>query len=167
MNAYAMLGRYNQWANGRAYEAAAALGDEALRADCGAAFVSVLGTLNHLVVTDRIWMGRFTGRDYGVAALDATVSDDLAELRRIRTALDDAIIAYADSVTDADLARTITFQMVSRPQRVTQRLLPSLTHFFNHQTHHRGQIHAMLTRLTGAAPAFDLLLYDREVNAAA
>lgn len=167
MNAYAMLARYNRWANMRAYAAARALPDADLRADCGAAFVSILGTLNHLVVADRIWMHRLTGRDYPRAALDATVSDDLATLEAIRTALDEEIIAYADGLTDADIAGTITFTRGADPQPITQRVLPVLTHVFNHQTHHRGQIHAMLTRLTGAAPPFDLIYYDREVTPSA
>ncbi|WP_226579617.1 DinB family protein [Acuticoccus sediminis] len=164
MNAFPMLARYNRWANRTAYAAAADLSDTDYRADCGAAFASIHGTLNHLVVTDRIWMYRFTGRPYPQAALDATACDDFAGLKAVREALDEEIVAWVEGLSDAELAATISYVRATTPEKITQPLAPGLLHLFNHQTHHRGQVHAMLTRLTGQAPPFDLLYYQREAG---
>ncbi|ORE94362.1 hypothetical protein ATO13_09821 [Stappia sp. 22II-S9-Z10] len=167
MIGYALLGRYNRWANRRVYAAAAALPSADLAADCGAAFGSVIGTLNHLVVTDRIWMNRFHGAaTYPEAPLDATVSLDLAELTAIRTALDEHIAAFAEAMTEAKAASTFSYRRATTPDLMTEPMGPALIHFFNHQTHHRGQVHALLTRLAGAAPALDLIYFAREAATA-
>ncbi|MBJ3776782.1 DinB family protein [Acuticoccus mangrovi] len=156
--------RYNAWANRRLYDAAAALSDDDYRADCGAFFHSVHGTLNHLVTADLIWMKRVTGEGEAPSRLDAIVAEEFATLRPMREALDARIVATVDGKSEADLAGTITFRRATTPEVFTQPLAPVLAHFFNHQTHHRGQVHAMLTRLVGEAPELDLLYYLREVG---
>ena len=78
---FRMFGRYNAWANGRLYAAAARLSVEQYRADRGAFFKSVHGTLNHLLVTDRIWMQRFTGTGDAPNRLDAVLFETFDELR--------------------------------------------------------------------------------------
>jgi uncharacterized damage-inducible protein DinB len=85
---FSMLAAYNSWANRRLYEAAAALSDADYRADRGAFFKSVHGTLNHLLVGDRIWMKRFTGEGDAPTKLDAILFDDLPSLRSARVAED-------------------------------------------------------------------------------
>jgi len=90
-----MLAGYNAWANRRLYDAAAELDDADYRADHGAFFSSVHGTLNHLLVGDRIWMHRFTGEGPSLTKLDAILYEDFAELRAAREAEDDRIAAMS------------------------------------------------------------------------
>ena len=84
------------------------------------------------------------------------------DLAAAREAMDDDIIGYIAELDNETLSGEMTYSMITIPKTVTQPRAPVLTHFFNHQTHHRGQCHAMLTRLTGAAPALDLIYYLRE-----
>ena len=93
---FPMLAAYNAWANRRLYDAAAALPDADYRADRGAFFKSVHGTLNHLLVADRIWMRRFTGAGEHPNRLDAILFEDLSELRAAREAEDGRIAAYIE-----------------------------------------------------------------------
>ncbi|MEH2565545.1 DinB family protein [Bradyrhizobium sp. AZCC 2289] len=158
---YRMLGHYNAWANARLYDAAARLSAEQYRADRGAFFKSVHGTLNHLLATDRIWMQRFTGEGDAPDRLDAILFGTLAELRPAREAEDRRIIDFVDQLDDARIAGTIRYRRVSTPEVFEQPLGPALAHWFNHQTHHRGQVHALLTGLAGHAPELDLLIYQR------
>ncbi len=159
---FPMLAAYNAWANRRVYDAAAALSDEQYRADRGAFFKSLNGTLNHLLVTDRIWMKRFTGEGEAPDRLDAILHDRLAELGEAREREDARILAYVQGLDDAQLSGVITYRRVSTPEIFTQPLAPALMHLFNHQTHHRGQAHAILTGLVGEAPSLDLLVFQRE-----
>ncbi|RJF86567.1 damage-inducible protein DinB [Oleomonas cavernae] len=156
-----MFARYNAWANGRLYEAAASLTDAQYRADRGAAFKSLHGTLNHLLVADRIWLKRFTGEGEAPDQLDAILFDHLADLAVARAAEDRRLIAFVDSLDETRLAGTIRYRRVSGPEEFVQLLPLALAHLFNHQTHHRGQAHAILTGLTGEAPPLDLLYFQR------
>src|ERR1700676_3145228 len=156
-----MFGRYNAWANGRLYAAAACLNTEQYRVDRGAFFKSVHGTLNHLLATDRIWMQRFTGEGDAPDRLNAILFDTLDQLRAAREAEDRRIIDFVDHLDDARIAGTIKYRRVSTPEVFEQPLGPALAHWFNHQTHHRGQVHALLTGLAGRAPELDLLFYQR------
>jgi len=158
---YRMFGHYNAWANARLYDAAAALTPEQFRADRGAFFKSVQGTLNHLLVTDRIWQKRFTGEGDAPDRLDAILFDSFDDLRAARIAEDARIVRYVDGLDETRVAGTIKYRRVSSPEEFEQQLAPALAHWFNHQTHHRGQVHALLTGLTGAAPELDLLFYQR------
>jgi uncharacterized damage-inducible protein DinB len=152
---------YNEWANARLYEAAAALPDDDYRKDCGAFFKSMHGTLNHLLTTDRIWMQRFTGTGTAPDRLDAILHEDFEGLRDARRREDERIRFYVKALTPAAFEGMISYRRVSSPDRFEQKLWPALAHLFNHQTHHRGQAHAILTRLTGNAPELDLLYYQR------
>jgi len=159
---FRMMAAYNAWANGRLYDAVDRLPEADYRADLGAFFKSVHGTLNHLMVGDILWLARFRGQPNPPLHLDQILHDDRAGLRAARAALDAEIAAFIDTLTEADIQATFTYTMITRPDAVTEPIAPALTHFFNHQTHHRGQAHALLTRLTGAAPALDLIYYLRE-----
>jgi uncharacterized damage-inducible protein DinB len=101
---FEMLAGYNAWANERIYDAAAALSDADYRADHGGFFGSVHGTLNHLLVGDRIWMRRLTGEGPSPTQLDAILYEDFGDLRAACAAEDARIIAYVASLTPADLA---------------------------------------------------------------
>jgi uncharacterized damage-inducible protein DinB len=158
---YRMFGHYNAWANARLYDAAARLSTEQYRADRGAFFKSVHGTLNHLLVTDRIWMQRFTGEGVVPDRLDAILFETLGELRVAREAEDRGIVDFVDGLDDARIAGTIKYRRVSSPEQFEQQLAPALAHWFNHQTHHRGHVHALLTGLAGEAPELDLLYFQR------
>jgi len=158
---YRMFAHYNAWANGRLYDATAKLSDDQYRADRGAFFKSVHGTLNHLLVTDRIWMRRFTGEGDAPDRLDAILFERFAELRAAREAEDRRITAYVEGLDDRRIEGAIKYRRVSSPQEFEQQLAPALAHWFNHQTHHRGQVHALLTGLAGQAPELDLLYFQR------
>lgn len=153
--------RYNAWANTRLFDAAARLSAADYRADRGAFFRSIQGTLNHLLVTDRVWMFRFTGEGNSPDRLDAILFEELEPLRLAREAEDTRIMRYITELSEASLEGTITYRRVSTPEAITQPLTPALAHWFNHQTHHRGQAHALLTGLVGPAPELDLLFYQR------
>jgi uncharacterized damage-inducible protein DinB len=163
---YRMFAGYNAWCNARLYDAAASLSDADYRADRGAFFKSLHGTLNHLLVGDRIWMQRFTGEGERPQSLEAILYDDFAGLRAARRAEDARITRYIDTLSEADLAGTIRYRTLVRPVEIEQKLAPALDHFFNHQTHHRGQAHVLLSAAIGndATPSFDLIVYQRETG---
>lgn len=162
-----MFAAYNAWANSRIYEQAAQLSDADYRADCGAFFKSMRGTLNHLLTTDRIWLQRFTGAGEAPDRLDAILYDSLPDLTAARLEEDRRIIAFVDGLNEAQLAGTFRYRRVSTPDEFEQELAPALAHWFNHQTHHRGQAHTLLTRLAGSGPVLDLLAFQRESGFAA
>lgn len=156
------LAGYNAWANERVYAAVAALGDEAAWRSVGLFFGSVAATLNHVLVADRVWMRRFTGEGEHPATLDAILHRDLAALADARRAEDARIVAWVAGLTDDALRGEITYAPLTRPGAVTSVLWKDLLHAFNHQTHHRGQVHAGLSILTGAEPpSLDMVLFTR------
>ena len=159
---YRMFGHYNAWANSRLYDATARLSAEQYRADRGAFFKSVHGTLNHLLVTDRIWMQRFTGEGDAPNRLAAILFESFDDLRVAREAEDRRIVDFVDGLDDGRIAGTIKYRRVSTPEEFEQQLAPALAHWFNHQTHHRGHVHALLTGLVGEAPELDLLIFQRQ-----
>jgi uncharacterized damage-inducible protein DinB len=163
---YQMFAGYNAWCNERLYAAAATVPEADYRADRGAFFGSLHGTLNHLLVGDRIWMRRFTGVGAQPPSLDAILHDDFDALREARRKEDTLISRYIDRLSEEDLKGTLRYKTVVRPQVIEQALAPALDHFFNHQTHHRGQAHALLSSIIGndATPSFDLIIYQRETG---
>jgi uncharacterized damage-inducible protein DinB len=161
-----MFAGYNTWANALIYDRAAKLSDADYRADRGAFFKSVHGTLNHLLVADRIWMHRFTGEGETTQQLDAILHESFNDLRADRVVEDARIVAFIDNLDEARLARTFAYRAISKPAQVEQTLDAALAHFFNHQTHHRGQVHCLLTMLTGEGPCLDLVAYQRQIGAA-
>jgi uncharacterized damage-inducible protein DinB len=163
---YQMLAGYNAWANERLYDAASKLPDNEYRADRGAFFGSLHGTLNHILVGDRIWMHRFTGSGEAPVRLDAILYDNLEKLREARRAEDLRISRFCSSIDAEILKGEFSYRTIVKPSTVTQKLAPALDHFFNHQTHHRGQAHCLLTAIGGrdAAPSFDLILFQRETG---
>lgn len=167
LDRYIMFAGYNAWANERIYNAAEKLSADEYRADKGAFFKSMHGTLNHLLVADRIWMKRFTGQGEAPTRLDAILHEELSSLRAARDREDARISAYIGQLTEEELAATFSYMTIVNPKQVTQPLAPALDHFFNHQTHHRGQAHAILTGLRGreVAPSLDLILFQRDTGA--
>ena len=115
----------------------------------GAFFGSLHGTLNHMVVADRVWLRRFTGDGPVQTRLDEILFEDLDRLEEARAAEDERIVGYIDRLSEADLASTFSYRTITQPQDITQPLAPALSHFFNHQTHHRGQAHGLITEIAG------------------
>jgi uncharacterized damage-inducible protein DinB len=153
------LATYNRWANRRIYDDAASLSDEARKRPVGLFFGSVHGTLNHLLVTDRIWMRRFTGEGPGPAPLNQILHENFSELRGAREAEDERILRF---VTGLDLYERVVAYQNSSGKTFEQSLGSALAHFFNHQAHHRGQVHAGLTIAGIREPAsLDLLAMQR------
>lgn len=159
---FRMFAAYNSWSNERIYAAAKVLGDEGRRTQTGAAFGSLHGTLNHLLATDRIWMKRFTGKGEAPGTLDALLFDNFEDLRTARVAEDLRLAMWIESLTDQDLAGVFTYTPISIPQPITQALGPCLAHLFNHQTHHRGQCHMILTSLGQPSVVLDLVFFQRQ-----
>lgn len=160
---FAMMARYNAWANARLYAEARAVSDESYRKDVGAFFRSLHGTLNHLLVTDRIWMRRFTGK--GEHPLSSTQSCSTT-YRRLRPRAGPKMlgfIQYVEGLSEEEIGRDFSYSTTKGvPQQFILRDL--LAHWFNHQTHHRGQAHCILTVLGVPEPKpLDLLAMYRKV----
>lgn len=158
---FRMLAAYNAWANAQIYAAAADLSEADLNRDTGAFFKSLIGTLNHLLVADRIWMKRFTGEGQAPATLDTILFPQFDKLRVAREAEDKRIDAFVNSLTEKELAGRFTYMTVTDMRTMSQRLAPALAHLFNHQTHHRGQAHGILTTLGGPSVTLDLSSFQR------
>jgi uncharacterized damage-inducible protein DinB len=162
-----LMASYNAAMNGSLYAAAASLPSDELGADRGAYFGSVIGTLNHIVAGDTIWLRRFMGHPAGFASLKAMAdipapaglahrySDDLDALREHRVRLDAIITDLAAEVSDSDLARTLSYKNARGDNRKNFGSL--LLHFFNHQTHHRGQASTLLSQAGADIGVTDLL----------
>ena len=158
------MAAYNVWQNNGLYRVVQAMDEADVRADCGAFFGSIFGTLNHLLWGDLLWMSRFDGGPAqspviaDSAAFAATVGDWVDQ--RIRT--DARIVTWAAGVTASDLSGDLTWFSGSLNAEVAKPTATCITHFFNHQTHHRGQLHAMLTA-TGQTPdATDLVFMPKD-----
>lgn len=159
---FVMMAKYNAWANARLFRMAGALPDELYRADAGTYFKSLHATLNHLLTADRIWMRRLTGTGDHPDKLDTILLDDLSSLRAAREAEDARIIVFIQGLAEPAFEEMWDYRTLGgTPQR--QRRRDILAHLFNHQTHHRGQAHAILTRLGVSEPdSLDLLIMQRE-----
>jgi uncharacterized damage-inducible protein DinB len=117
-------------------------------------------------VGDRIWMRRFTAHGEVPPSLDAVLYDDFARLRAARRSEDARINDYVGSLNERDLLKPIRYRTFVNPRDIEQILAPALDHFFNHQTHHRGQAHALISAILGndRTPSFDLIIYQRETG---
>ncbi|MGF1626895.1 MAG: DinB family protein [Alphaproteobacteria bacterium] len=147
---------YNRGANERLYAACAQLSDADRRRNLGSFFGSIHGTLNHIIVGDRIWMGRFAGETVPSTGLDAILYDDFAALAGARVAEDRRIEAFFAGLDAAFFDRPLTY-VNNQGRRFSDPATVIVPHFFNHQTHHRGQVHAMITQLDrGLAPVLDM-----------
>lgn len=167
------LARYNRWMNDALYATAATLSDEARRRDRGAFFRSLHGTFNHLLVADRIWLGRVHGAllppgdlgPGGIRSLDQELVSDFGDLRRERALTDDALSAWVTGLTEDALAGTLSF--TRRGQQVAVPLAWVAHHVFNHQTHHRGQITTLLHQQgcdPGSTDLFAMLLQEQRAG---
>ena len=154
------LARHNAWANTRLFKACLALTEADYRAQRGAFFGSIHGTLNHLLVADRTWMARLTGGDAGIDRLDTILYDDRQALWAARQAQDAAAIAFVEALAPIRLGEILEYRTFrGTPQRTPIPLV--VGHMFNHATHHRGQVHGLLSQVPTDPPPLDLLYFTR------
>jgi uncharacterized damage-inducible protein DinB len=152
-----MMARYNRWMNERLYALCAELPDAERRRDRGAFFRSIHGTLNHLLLADHVWMGRFLGSPRHFPSLDHEVHAGFEPLRVARAELDAEIERWVEGLADAALAGELRYRSMVNPQERALPLWAALTHFFNHQTHHRGQLTTLLSQAGRDPGVTDLL----------
>lgn len=158
MTLFPMLARFNAWANERLYASCAELADAERKRDRKAFFGSIHHTLNHLLVVDRLWLGRIEGVDSGIESLDQVLYDDFEALRQARRREDARIVAVVDGIPEARLPRKIAYRRMSAAKDLQEKPLEILLiTLFNHQTHHRGQVHTMLTQAGIDPPALDII----------
>jgi uncharacterized damage-inducible protein DinB len=156
------MAAYNQWTNGKLYEAAARLSPAALAAPRAGFFPSIARTLNHILVGDTVWMGRLDGSGHaGITGLNQVLFTEFAPLQAARAKLDARIVAFVDALPPERLGETLAYVNMAGEANRTP-LDQVLAHVFNHQTHHRGQAHAMLSSTEVAPPPLDLIYYLRD-----
>lgn len=161
-----MMARYNAWQYAQMLPSLEALDGPALTQDRGAFFGSIFATLNHLLWGDRIWLSRFdpsVAPPHVPAEQHKEITASLAEWQEARVVLDQAITGWAAGLTDSDLRGDLTWYSGMTKREMSKPLAVCVVHFFNHQTHHRGQIHAMLTAAGQPAPVSDLPFMPEDV----
>jgi uncharacterized damage-inducible protein DinB len=171
---FRVMAQYNTWMNRAIYDTCAALTDEERKRDLHAFFGSIHRTLNHLLLTDRVQMGRFVGasrmqsldaagRVIEIRSLDQELYTDFATLRREREKTDAMIEAWTTSneITAEFLARDMIYDAISAAGRYRVPMWIAVTHFFNHQTHHRGQITTLLSQFGHDPGVTDLMALRR------
>jgi uncharacterized damage-inducible protein DinB len=145
-NYYAVMAEYNQWMNQKLYAICNEIPDAKRKEDLGVFFKSIHGTLNHILVGDRIWMGRFMSQPF-VARLDQELYSDFYQLRQERERTDQSILDWAQQLSPEWLDAPFTYTSSVNPKTYTRPTWLLVTHFFNHQTHHRGQLTTLLNQL--------------------
>ncbi len=158
---YQAQARYNQWMNVRLFALAETIGDDARKRDLGAFFRSIHGTFNHILLADRVWLGRFGAAEaVSVRSLAEELYVDFDELRRERKKTDDTILTFVKELDtaklDAPLRYTRSGGTIEHP------LWWAVSHFFNHQTHHRGQITTLFKQLGHDPGVTDMIELLRE-----
>jgi uncharacterized damage-inducible protein DinB len=147
---YLVLAQYNQWMNEKVYAAASKLSDAERTLDRGAFFKSIHGTLNHILLGDRVWLARFKAEKLengwigpgGIRTLDQELYADFAELQRERVKTDAEIERWVGALTAEGLNANL--QYVRSGASIECPLWWAVAHLFNHQTHHRGQVTTLL-----------------------
>jgi uncharacterized damage-inducible protein DinB len=142
-----LMAQYNEWMNSRLYALCASLSDAELHKDRGAFFKSIYGTLTHIAYGDLAYLSRFTGSPSVIPDLSADLFGTFGDLRAERAALDNRILVWADSLTSTWLAEPLTYtsKIDGKTRTVPKWVL--VTHMFNHQTHHRGQVTTLLSQM--------------------
>ncbi|NVO55173.1 DinB family protein [Rhodobacteraceae bacterium B1Z28] len=166
------MARYNHWQNKQLAEFLQALTPEELIRDRGAFFGSIMGTANHLLWGDWMWMSRFDKgpgpqgnihRAGGGIHESVFLCPDLAAWLPLRETVDARISGWAEALGDVPLTGSFTWYSAAKEGDVTMPYAHCVIHLFNHQTHHRGQLHKMLTETGSEAPVSDLVFMPQEV----
>ena len=155
---YRRFAQYNAWFNGRLFGLVSTLTEEQRRRDMGAFFRSIHGTLQHILLTDRIWLGRVSRHAHGFRSLEKTplvfefeslaqiLYERFDELAAQRSETDRAIQAWVAELTPELLDSELSYSR-SNGESMVAPLWHVVSHLFNHQTHHRGQITTLLSQL--------------------
>ncbi len=159
-----ILARYNAWQNTQLEQALTTLDAPALTLDRGAFFGSIMGTINHLLWGDHIWMSRLDGGSAPPGGIKESVSlcATLEDWRTERPRIDERIGVWAEALRSDDLQGDLTWRSAAAGRDVTLPVATCVVHMFNHQTHHRGQVHAMLTAAGTVGPVSDLVFMPEE-----
>jgi uncharacterized damage-inducible protein DinB len=152
---FQMLARYNRIANERLYERCAQLDPVEYRKQRQGSFGSIHALLNHILLGDRIWMSRLEGGGRSTPALNTVLFEDLPELFSARKNLDVRIESFFAAATEDFLGHSITYTN-SKGLEYREEIPVAISHMFNHQTHHRGQVHIMLSQTAVPPPSLDL-----------
>lgn len=156
------LALYNRWANRRLYDAVRALPEETYKADLKMFFKSIHGTLNHILVADRVWLCRFTGQGTAPQNLDDILYADFAQLETARQQEDERILALVRGFDAARFADIFAYRNM-KGAALEDPYCMAFGHVFNHQTHHRGQVHSALSQVAAETPPqLDLIYFQRE-----
>ncbi|WP_268821593.1 DinB family protein [Octadecabacter dasysiphoniae] len=141
------MAQYNRWQNNGLRDIVKTMDEDELRKDRGAFFKSISETMNHLLWGDMLWMSRFDGGDGPSVGPEkhAQLTPNKAEWDRLRFLTDGRIIQWAEGAKSVDLTGDLTWYSGMSGKDLSEPKSLCVVHFFNHQTHHRGQIHAMLT----------------------
>ncbi|MCR4376820.1 MAG: DinB family protein [Rhodospirillales bacterium] len=162
-----IMARFNRWANERLFEVIVGLDDATYRKDSGAFFGSIHATLNHLLVVDRVWTSRILGEYHGIESLDQILHDDLTTLTAARRAMDEHLILLVDRLSvglDGGLGKEVLYRTLKGGEKHASPAHHIFLTLFNHQTHHRGQIHCLLTQAgIKDLPALDVIVFIREL----
>ena len=159
MTHFQLLARFNGWVNERLYACVEVLPDHLYRSDRKAYFGSIHRTLNHLLAVDRLWTGRIEGIDRGIRALDQILYHDFASLWAARREEDARLIDLVDRLDEERLRQPVRYNRIIGTGLEEARAGDILLTLFNHQTHHRGQVHALLTQADVAPPPLDVIFY--------
>jgi uncharacterized damage-inducible protein DinB len=155
LTTFRMLARYNRIANERLYEACGRLEPVEFRRERKGSCGSIHGLLNHLLLGDRIWMSRFAGRGHTTPPLNSILFEDFAELRSARAAQDGEIEAFF-AQTDTDFLQRQLPYTNNQGKYYVEAAPVAVLHFFNHQTHHRAQVHVMISQTDIKPPSLDM-----------
>lgn len=143
---YQIMAEYNAWMNQKLYTICAEIPDEVRKSDRGAFFKSIHGTLNHLLFGDRVWLGRFTQTPFS-AKIGDELHSEFAELQQEREKTDRQILAWVDQLSPDWLNRSLSYTSGVDGKTRTLPFWILVSHMFNHQTHHRGQLTTLLSQL--------------------
>lgn len=155
LDAFRMLARYNRIANARLYQQCGQLDAAEYRKERQGSFGSIHGLLNHLVLGDRIWMARFSGGGHTTPPLNSILFESFAELRSARAEQDEEIEAFFERVDEGFMERRFTY-VNNQGKDYVETATVAVLHFFNHQTHHRGQVHVMVSQTAVKPPSLDM-----------
>lgn len=140
------LARYNQWMNNKIYDACEQLSDEERKADRGAFFKSLHGTLNHILWADYAWLNRLADGGFDVPPIGQFIHEDFEELRAAREDTDRFIIGWTDGITEDWLQEEFVWKAAIDGKERRQSHWLVVSHLFNHQTHHRGQATTLISQ---------------------
>ncbi|WP_017523173.1 DinB family protein [Pusillimonas noertemannii] len=155
---------YNRWMNERLYDVCAGMSDDERKRDMGAFFGSIHKTFNHILLADRVWLGRLAGHPFKVDSLDQELYADFGALARERAMADSELEDLVSKLNPRLLQESITYLSISQRQEATLPRGLILLHVFNHQTHHRGQITAIMSRLGHDFGVTDLIAFPGAKN---